>query len=51
MSIPVLIIIIVAALILLFVAIKIIKGCLPQIIIGLVIIAVLAYVAYRYFIK
>jgi hypothetical protein len=50
MSITALVIIIVVVLILLFVGIKIIKGCLPKII-GLVILAALAFIAYWYFIK
>jgi hypothetical protein len=51
MSITVLVIIVVAALILLFIGVKIIKSCLPQIIIGLIILGALGYAAYRYFIK
>ena len=38
----------IVALILLFVAVKIIKSCLPKIIIGLVILGALAYLAYYY---
>ena len=45
MSITVLVIIIIVALTLLFVGIKIMKSCLPQIIIGLIILAELAYAA------
>ena len=42
---------IVVALILLFVAIKFIKSCLPRIVIGLIVLGGLAYLAYIYFIK
>ena len=49
MSITVLVIIVIVAIILFFVGIKILKSCLPQIIIGLIILAGLAYAAYRYF--
>jgi len=45
MSITVLVIVVIVALILLFVVAKIIKGCLPKII-GVVIVAGLAYLAY-----
>jgi hypothetical protein len=41
----------VVILILLFVGIKLMKSCLPKIVIGLVVLAALAYVAYRYFTK
>jgi hypothetical protein len=37
--------------ILLFVVVKILKSCLPKIIVGLVILGALAYLAYMYFIK
>jgi hypothetical protein len=42
---------IIVALILLFVIVKIIKSCLPKIVIGLIILGVLAYLAYTYLIK
>jgi hypothetical protein len=51
MSITALVIIIVAAIILLFAGIKIIKGGLAQIIIGLIVLAGLGWASYRYFIK
>ncbi len=41
----------VVVLILLFVVAKIIKSCLPKIVIGLIILGVLAYLAYRYLVK
>jgi hypothetical protein len=41
----------VVVLIILFIVIKILKGCLPKIVIGLIILGVLAYFAYNYFIK
>jgi hypothetical protein len=41
----------VVVLIILFIVIKILKGCLPKIVIGLIILGVLAYLAYNYFIK
>ena len=46
-----LVIIIVIILILLFVVIRIIKSCVPKIIIGLVILGALAYLAYYYITK
>lgn len=49
MNITLLVIVVIVAIILFFVAIKIIKSCLPQIIIGLIILAGLAYAAYRFF--
>lgn len=48
MSITLLAIIIVVALILLFVVIRIIRSCLPKIIIGLIILGIIAFVAYYY---
>jgi len=42
---------IVVALILLFVIIKIVKSCLPKIVIAVLILGALAYLAYTYFIK
>ena len=48
MSLPIVIVIIVAALILLFVGIKIIKSFLPKIIIGLIILAAIGYAAYYF---
>jgi hypothetical protein len=45
------IIAIAVALILLFIVARIIKSCLPKIIVGLVILAVLGYLAYWYFTK
>ena len=48
MSLPIVIVIIVVALILLFVGIKIIKSCLPKIIIGLIILAAIGYAAYYF---
>ena len=51
MSIITWVIIGIVVLVLLFVAIKIIKGCLPKIIIGVLILGVLAFLAYWYFIK
>ncbi len=49
MSLPLAIVIIVAALILLFVVIKIIKSCLPKIILGIIILAAIDYAAYYFF--
>jgi hypothetical protein len=51
MSLTPLVIVIIVVLILLFIGVKIIKSCLPKIVIGLVILGVLAYLAYNYFIK
>ncbi len=51
MNITMWIIIGIVVLVLLFIAVKIIKSCLPKIIIGLVILAALAYLAYRYLIR
>jgi hypothetical protein len=48
MSLPIVIVIIIVALILLYVGIKIIKSCLPKIIIGLIILAAIAYAAYYF---
>ena len=39
---------VIIALALIFIVVKIIKSCLPKVIIGLIIIGVLAYLAYRY---
>ena len=49
MNITLLVIVVIVAIILFFVAIKIIKSCLPKVIIGLVILGALAYLAYWYF--
>ena len=49
MSVTVLVIVVIVAIILFFVVLKILKSCLPQIIIGLIILAGLAYAAYRFF--
>jgi hypothetical protein len=51
MNITVLVIIVVAVLLLLFVGVRIIKSCLPKIIIGLLILGVLGYLAYTYLTK
>ena len=51
MSLTPLVIAIIVVLILLFIGVKIINSCLPKIVIGLVILGVLAYLAYNYFIK
>jgi hypothetical protein len=51
MDIPILVVAGIVGLILLFVVFKFIKSCLPKIIIGLVILGVLAYLAYTNFIK
>jgi hypothetical protein len=51
MEITTLIIIAVVVLILLFVIVKIIKSCLPKILVGLIILGALAYLAYQYLIK
>ena len=48
MSLPIVIVIIIVALILLFVGIKIIKSCLPKIILGFIILAAIAYAAYYF---
>jgi hypothetical protein len=45
------VIIVIIALILVFLVAKFIKSCLPKIIVGLLILAVLVYLAYRYFTK
>jgi len=50
MSITALVIVAIVVLILLFVVVRIIKGCLPKII-GLVILGALAYLAYLYLVK
>ena len=51
MNITVLVIIVVVALLLLFIGIRIIKSCMPKIIIGLLILGVLGYLAYTYLVK
>jgi hypothetical protein len=51
MNMTMLVIGIIVALILLFVIVKVIKSCLPKIVIGLIILGVLAYLAYTYLIK
>jgi hypothetical protein len=51
MTITALVIAIIVVLIVLFVIAKIIRSCLPKIVIGLLILGVLAYLAYRYFTK
>ena len=51
MSITWLIVGIIVALILLFVIIKFVKSCLPKIVIAVIILGVLAHLAYTYFIK
>jgi hypothetical protein len=51
MSMTVLVIGIIVALILLFVIVKIIKSCLPKIVVGLIILGVLAYLIYTYLLK
>lgn len=48
MNITLLVIIIVVVLILLFIVARMIKSCLPKIIIGLIILAALAFLIYRY---
>ncbi len=48
MSLPIAIVIVVAALILLFVVIRIIKSCLPKIILGLIVLAAIAYAVYYF---
>jgi hypothetical protein len=45
------IIVAVVVIILIFIVVKILKSCLPKIIIGLIILAALAYLAYKYLIK
>jgi hypothetical protein len=49
MTITTWIIAIAVVLILLFVVVKFIKSCLPKIIIGIIILAAIAYAAYWYF--
>ena len=51
MSTQTLVIVVIAALILLFVVAKFIKSCLPKIIIGVIILGLLGYFAYTYLIK
>lgn len=51
MSTTVLVIAGVVVLILLFVVAKIIKSCLPKLVIGLIVLGVLAYLAYTYLVK
>lgn len=41
----------IVVLVLLFIVIRILKGCLPKIVIGLIILGVLAYLAYNYILK
>jgi len=48
MSLPLAIAIIVIALILLFVIIRIMKSCLPKIIVGVIILAAIAYAIYYF---
>ena len=38
----------IVVLILLFIVVRILKGCLPKIVIGLIILGALAYLAYNY---
>lgn len=45
------IVVIIVGIVLLFAIAKFIKSCLPKIVIGLVILGVLAYLAYQYLIK
>jgi hypothetical protein len=51
MSITVVVVGVIVALILLLVIAKIIKSCLPKIVIGLIILGGLAYLIYTYLIK
>ena len=51
MSTQTLVIVVIAALILLFVVAKFIKNCLPKIVIGVIILGLLGYFAYTYLIK
>jgi hypothetical protein len=51
MSVIGIVIAVVVGLILLFIASRIIKGCLPKILIALVVLGVIAFLAYRYFVK
>jgi len=48
MSWPLATVIIVVALILLFVAVRILKSCLPKIILGIIILAAIGYAAYYF---
>jgi hypothetical protein len=41
----------IVVLVLLFIVIRILKSCLPKIVIGLIILGVLAYLAYNYILK
>jgi hypothetical protein len=45
------VVVVIVGIILLFFIAKFIKSCLPKIVIGLVILGVLAYLAYQYLIK
>jgi hypothetical protein len=49
MSITWIIVAVIVGLILLFIASRIVKACLPKILIALIVLAVVAYFAYRYF--
>jgi hypothetical protein len=51
MSIPVLVIGLVVALILLYVIAKLIKSCLPKIVVAIIILGILVYLAFRIFVK
>lgn len=51
MSITQLAVAIIVVFLLLFIVVRIIRSCLPKIVIGLIILGVLAYLAYLYFIK
>lgn len=51
MDLTALVILAIAVIILLFFVVRILKSCLPKIIVGLIILAVLAYLVYTYLIK